>query len=128
MATDITGHKQAEEALYASEIRYRRLFEASKEGILIIDAETGMVLNVNPFLIELLGYSQEQFLGKRLWELGFLKDIVANQSNFEELLQEEYIRYEDMPMKNIQWPADRGGIHKQCLPGKPPESDPVQYP
>ena len=82
-----------------SEVRYRRLFEAAQDGILILDAETGMVLDVNPFLIELLGYSREAFLGKKVWELGFFKDIVANQANFAELQQKEYIRYEDKPLE-----------------------------
>ena len=91
--------REAEESLRASEVRYRRLFEAAKDGILILDAETGMVVDVNPFLIELLGYSHEEFLGKKIWELGFFKDIVANQDNFAELQQKEYVRYEDMPLE-----------------------------
>jgi PAS domain S-box-containing protein len=90
---------EATEALIASETRYRRLFESAKDGILILDAETGMVVDVNPFLIELLGFSHEQFLGKRVWELGFLKDIVANQAHFAELQQKEYIRYEDKALE-----------------------------
>ena len=90
---------EAAEALRASEVRYRRLFESAKDGILILDAETGMIVDVNPFLIELLGFSREQFLGKKVWELGFFKDIVANQANFAELQQKEYIRYEDMPLE-----------------------------
>jgi len=89
----------AEAALAASELRYRRLFETAKDGILILDAETGAVADVNPFLIELLGYSREIFLGTKLWELGFFKDIVANQENFEELQQKEYVRYDDMPLE-----------------------------
>ncbi|MCX6900743.1 MAG: PAS domain S-box protein [Verrucomicrobia bacterium] len=89
----------ATEALRASEVRYRRLFEAAREGILILDAETGMVVDVNPFLIEMLGYSHEVFLGKKVWELGFFKDIIANQDNFAELQKNEYIRYEDMALE-----------------------------
>jgi PAS domain S-box-containing protein len=96
---DITERKRAAEALCASEVRYRRLFETAKDGILILDAETGMVVDVNPFLVERLGFSHEQFLGKEVWELGFFKDIIANHANFEELQQEEYIRYEDKPLK-----------------------------
>ena len=52
--------------LYASEIRYRRLFESAKDGILILDAETGMIIDVNPFLIDLLGYAKKDFTEKSI--------------------------------------------------------------
>ena len=87
------------QAFRASELSYRRLFEAAKDGILILDAETGMIVDVNPFLIELLGFSHEAFLGKKVWELGFFKDIIANQDNFAELQQKEYVRYDDMALE-----------------------------
>ena len=96
---DIIERKQGDEALIASEASYRLLFESARDGILILDGETGMVVEVNPFLIELLGYSHEQFVGKAVWELGFLKDIVANRDKFAELQQQEYIRYEDLPLE-----------------------------
>jgi PAS domain S-box-containing protein len=86
-------------ALRASETRYRRLFEAAQDGILILNAETGMIDDVNPFLVKLLGLSREQFLGKQLWELGFFKDIAANQASFAELQEKGYVRYDDLPMK-----------------------------
>src|SRR5450756_2399972 len=66
--------KDAGEALKDSELRYRRLFEAAQDGVLILDARTGLVTDVNPFLIKLLGYSREEFLGKALWELGLFKN------------------------------------------------------
>ena len=94
-----TQRQAAEAALKASELRYRRLFESAKDGILILDAETGMVVDVNPFLIVLLGYSREAFLEKKIWELGFFKDIVANQDNFVELQQKQYIRYDNKPLE-----------------------------
>ena len=90
---------EAAYALNASELRYRRLFETAKDGILILDAETGMVVDVNPFLVELMGFSHEEFLGKKIWELGFFKDIAENKANFLELQQKEYVRYEDLPLK-----------------------------
>jgi PAS domain S-box-containing protein/putative nucleotidyltransferase with HDIG domain len=108
MSTDLYGfynihnieeRKRAEEALIASESRYRRLFESAKDGILIIDAETGKIINVNPFLLDLLSYSEEQILGKSIWEIGTFKDIIANQDNFLELQQKEYIRYENLPLQ-----------------------------
>ena len=100
VAQDITERKRYEEALAASEMRYHRLFEAAKDGILILDAETGVVVDVNPFLIQLLGYSHEQLIGKTVWELGFLKDKIANQVNFLELKKKGYVRYEDMPLES----------------------------
>ena len=67
---DITNQKQTAEALKSSEMRYRRLFETAQDGIVILDAETGQISDVNPFLVEMLGYSHEDFLGKKLWEIG----------------------------------------------------------
>jgi PAS domain S-box-containing protein len=102
IARDITDRKKAEETLSASEARYRRLFEAARDGILILDADTGMVVDVNPFLAEMLGYSREQFLGKRIWELGFFKDVAASKSNFAELQRKGFIQFENLPLKTAR--------------------------
>jgi PAS domain S-box-containing protein len=99
IAQDITTRKRTEEALAILETRYRRLFESAKDGILILDAETGKIIDVNPFLIELLGYSKEKFVEKSVWEIGFFKDIAANEDKFFELQQKEYVRYEDLPLE-----------------------------
>jgi PAS domain S-box-containing protein len=88
-----------EKALIASEIRYRRLFESAKDGILILDSETGMIIDVNPFLIELLGYSKEIFIEKIIWEIGLFKDIFDNKDKFLELQQNKYVRYEDLQLE-----------------------------
>jgi PAS domain S-box-containing protein len=92
-------HKEEDKALIVSETRYRRLFETAQDGILILDAGTGTIIDVNPFLMEMLGYSHEQFIGKTIWELGSLKDIIPNRENFLELQRQEYIRYEDLPLE-----------------------------
>ncbi len=96
---DVTERKKVEKQLADSEIRYRRLFEAAKDGILILEAETGIIIDVNPYLIEMTGLAEEQFLGKQLWELGFFKDMVANKENLLELQKKQYIRYEDLPLQ-----------------------------
>ena len=96
---DITGRKRSEEALQVSEIRYRRLFETSKDGILILDAETGQISDVNPLLVEMLGYSHDEFLGKKLWEIGPFKNKDATKAAFLELQREGYVRYEDLPLE-----------------------------
>jgi PAS domain S-box-containing protein len=98
-ARDITARKWAETALQASEARYRRLFEAAQDGVLILDAWTGMIEDVNPYLINMLGYSREEFIKKKLWEVGAFRDIEASKDAFEALQENEYIRYEDLPLK-----------------------------
>ncbi len=70
---EVAERKRAEEAVLASEVRYRRLFESAKDGILILDAETGMVVDVNPFLVELLGFSREAILEKEGLGTGILQ-------------------------------------------------------
>ena len=96
---DVTAHMQSEEALKISETRYRRLFETAQDGILILDAETGQISDVNPFLVEMLGYSHEDFLGKKLWEIGAFKDVEASKAAFGELQAKGYVRYEDLPLR-----------------------------
>jgi PAS domain S-box-containing protein len=103
--------RQAAEALRSSEVRYRRLFESAKDGILILDVETGMIVDVNPFLIDLLGYPREAFLNKRFWELGSFKDVVANRANFAELREKGYVRYQDIPLET----ADGRGIEVEFV-------------
>jgi PAS domain S-box-containing protein len=87
------------ETLQDSEKRYRRLFESAKDGILILDADTGKVVDVNPFLMQLLGYSYDEFCGKYIWEIGAFKDIAASKDAFNLLQENEYIRYEDLPLE-----------------------------
>ena len=96
---DITERKQDQGLILASEIRYRRLFESAKDGILILDAETGKIVDVNPFLITMLGYSKEELLEKMVWEIGAFKDTIGNQDNFQKLQTNGYIRYENLPLE-----------------------------
>ena len=90
---------QMDRSLGASEISYRRLFEAAKDGILILDADTGRVNDVNPFLIELLGFSHSEMVGKTVGELSPFKDVVSNQAMLDRLQQYGYVRYEDLPLE-----------------------------
>ncbi|MGV8025618.1 MAG: diguanylate cyclase [Anaerolineaceae bacterium] len=86
-------------SLKDSELRYRRLFEAAQDGILILNAETGAITDVNPFLINLLGYSRDEFVEKELWQVGAFDDIKANKAAFQLLQTKEYIRYNDLPLR-----------------------------
>ncbi len=96
---DITERKEAEEALLASETRYRRLFEAARDGILILDADSGQIVDVNPFIKDILGYPYEEFLNKKLWEIGLFKDVAASKKSFLELQTRGYVRYENLPLE-----------------------------
>ena len=97
--TDITQNKLVEEKLQNSEERYRRLFETAKDGILILDAYNGQIVDVNPYLMEVLGYTYKEFLGKELWEIGIFKNIEDSKAAFIELQNKGYIRFEDMPLE-----------------------------
>src|SRR5512140_208936 len=97
--SEIADRKRIEDALKASEVRYRRLFETAKDGILLLDADTGRITDANPFLQDLLGYSHAELLGKRLWEIGSFRDITASQDAFRELQTKEYIRYDNLPLE-----------------------------
>ena len=98
---DITRHKQAEEALHASETQYRRLFETARDGILIQDVATGVVTDVNPFLIEMLGFPHDEFLGKAVWELRCVKDSKIVKDLFRELQDKEYVRYDELTLETV---------------------------
>ncbi|HEY3026166.1 MAG TPA: PAS domain S-box protein [Pyrinomonadaceae bacterium] len=100
LANDITERKQADEARRTSEIRYRQLFESAMDGILILDGDSGKIVDVNPYLIEKLRYSREEFLDKELWQIGVFKDIATSKAAFAELQRSGYMRYDDLPLQS----------------------------
>ncbi|KAF0163126.1 MAG: response regulator receiver [Rhodocyclaceae bacterium] len=97
-ASDVSG-ELALKALRVSESRYRRLFETAQDGILLLNADTAQIEDVNPYLIAMLGYSHEEFLGKKLWEVGPFADIAQSKEMFAELQTQGYVRYNDLPLK-----------------------------
>lgn len=97
---DTTEKKKSRLKLQNSEVRFRRLFEAAHDGILILDALTRKITHVNPFLTTLLQYPVEHFLGKELWEIGFLKDKQASVSAIQQLDEIGSIRYESLPLED----------------------------
>ena len=114
--------KRAEVALSASEARYRRLFETAQDGILILDAHSGLITDVNPFLISLLDYPREEFIGKTLWDIGPFKHIEASKAAFRELQDKEYIRYDDLPLEaksgrrvNVEFVSNVYGVNGKSV-------------
>jgi two-component system CheB/CheR fusion protein len=98
-ANKLIQSKQKE--IKESEIEYRNFFESAKEGIIILNFNTGSIIDVNSFLIRLLGYSKEQFLEKKIWEIGLFQDIIKNKTKFLELKRKQYIRYENLPLETV---------------------------
>jgi PAS domain S-box-containing protein len=98
------GLRKLEDALRNSELRYRKLFETANDGIILLDADTGEIINANPFLLNLTGSSLEEILGKHLWDIGIFKDVDLVKKAFLELQTKKNIRYEDLPLmtKNDQ--------------------------
>ena len=99
LETEIAERKSAEERLQASENRYRRLFEASKDGILIVDPCTCAITDANPFMTELLGYTHEQLLGQELWQIGLFADRAATLAAVQSLQEQHFLRYETLPLQ-----------------------------
>ncbi len=99
---NITETKMAKDQLAISELSYRKLFETAQEGILILDGITGRIKNVNPFLIELLGYPKEKLMEKQIWDIGLLKDAIENKENFMDLQKKESMRYDDLPLQTAE--------------------------
>ena len=97
--------------LQVFEKRYRRLFESARDGILILNAEDGMIVDVNPFLIEMLGYSKEQFLKKYIWNISAFKNIDYSKQLYKELQDKEYVRYDDLPLET----SDGNSIHVEFV-------------
>ena len=100
LAKNSTRHATGiEQALRASELSYRRLFEAAKDGIMILDCCAGRISDVNPFLVGLLGFSHDEMVGKTVAELSPFKDIESNKIMLQRLQEDGYVRYEDLPLE-----------------------------
>ncbi|MGM0510871.1 MAG: PAS domain S-box protein [Thermoplasmatota archaeon] len=100
-------HFRTKESRQDSEEKYRRLFETAQDGMiimLILDAESGEIKDANPYIQDLTGFSKEELVGKDLWEIGTFKNIVESKERFKELVEEGYIRYEDLPLET------KGGV------------------
>ena len=91
---DITERRRAEAQVKENERRYRRLFEAARDGILILDANTGKITDANPFMSELLGHSLSYLKGKELWQIGLFQDTIR------QLQENGYCRYDHLPLRN----------------------------
>ena len=98
--TDISDTRQALDALKKKEAQYRRLFEAAQEGIMILDFKSGEIVDANPYIAHLMGFSLEEIVGKKLWEIGFIPNKMLTQMAYLELQAKRFIRYADLPLQH----------------------------
>ena len=103
---DVTQRKEAEDKLRISEIRYRRLFEAARDGVLILDPGTGKITEANPCLSKLLGLPHEDLVGRELFEIGLLENESENQELFRKMKRQDQVRYEHLLLGNRDGSAE----------------------
>lgn len=77
---EIRKRKRAEDALRRSELRYRRIFETALDALILVEDREGLVVDVNPRTVELLGYSWGELAGHPVWAIDTLKKIVPSKS------------------------------------------------
>ena len=97
---DVSQRKRHDQRVEVSEIRYRRLFEAAHDGILIVDPDTRKIIDANPFMSKLLKYSLAELVGMEVFEIGLFSDVEANKDMFETLKASGQIRYENLPLQS----------------------------
>ena len=98
-ASVLNSRRDLMKDLLVYEKRYRRLFESAKDGIIILNADNGEIVDVNPFLISMLGYSKRNLLTKHIWDIGTKENIELSKQLFKELQDTGYVRYEDLPLE-----------------------------
>jgi PAS domain S-box-containing protein len=96
-------------------MRYRRLFETSHDGILILDASSGRILDANPFMTNLLGLSHQELLGKELWQVGLLLDAERSRVTSGVLREPGFIRHEELFLQSASHPE---GIDVEVVSNK----------
>lgn len=99
LVEDVTQQQEAESAVRASEARYRRLFEAAQDGILILDANTALITDANPVILILLGQSKEQLLGKQLWQIGLFPNRETCQAMMQTLREQGSLRCDNLAFR-----------------------------
>jgi PAS domain S-box-containing protein len=97
---DITERKRLEDALTESEERYRRIFETASDGIVLLEKREGNIINANPAAEKMLGYSEEEYIGKKLQDIGVSLDMSDFPALMQTLNKSGIINYDDVPVKS----------------------------
>ena len=97
---DITERKKLEDLLAESEDRFRRLFETADDGILLLEKSELKIRQSNPAIKAMLGYSNEECIGKDMNDIGFPDDIGAFQEVMQTLNKDGIIHYNDVSVRD----------------------------
>jgi two-component system CheB/CheR fusion protein len=81
-----------------AEIRFQRLFETAKDGIVVIDVDREAVQDVNPYFLELTGYSREDFVGKPISDAAGLVGVAEVGNVIDATRDNEVVRYVDLQL------------------------------
>jgi len=76
----------------SAEARYRRLFEAAADGILIADANHGEIVDVNPAVVRLFGYPRSLLIGTKFWDCILFRGSAVDRSLLRDLTESEAIQ------------------------------------
>ena len=90
---DITERKRAAEA------RYRRLFETARDGIVLVDAVSGDIMDLNPFSEQLFGYKRDELAGRKLWEIEPMRNARGMRAAIERIRDQGFLRLDDLPLR-----------------------------
>jgi PAS domain S-box-containing protein len=97
-AAHATAQARAKTRVRRSEVRFRRLFEAAMDGVIILDPRTQQIEDVNPFITRLLGYTRSEMIGRKMCQFGLLKNQLACDAMFEALRRTRQFRGSDVPV------------------------------
>lgn len=78
--------------------RYGLVFDMALDGILLLSHPEGVIEAANPAILKQLGFSKEELIGKRLWEIGLLADKEKAEQVHNEILKKGFVRYEDLDL------------------------------
>ena len=90
---DVTAQKQAAEA------RYRRIFETSRDGIVIVDADSGEISDVNPYATQMSGFGRERLIGRPFWDSPILCNVPQGEAALSRLREQSVVRYPDVSIE-----------------------------
>ena len=96
---DITERSHLEDLLQESEFRYRRIYETASDGIVLLEKQKGHIVHVNPAAEKMLGYSEAEYVGKILPEIGVPIDVFDFTAVMESLNASGILNYEDVEIK-----------------------------